>query len=108
MKLSRLATLWQLPFQSVLTASPGSGSSVSIASNAPPGAPVVPRDLVSFSIEYRHLPKFTGSLDEPNEFSQNLLDNLQSLTGRYPLIRVGGGSQYVLPIAWGSQEADLI
>lgn len=93
MKLTRSATFWLLPFQCALTAPSSSGSSVSISSEAPNGAPVVPKDVVSFSIEYRHLSQFTGSLDEPNEFSKNLLDNLKNLTGKYPLIRVGGGSQ---------------
>lgn len=59
MKFSRIATFFHLPLQSVLTA-PGTGNSIAIARQAPDNAGVVAKDLVSFSIEFRHLPKFTG------------------------------------------------
>ncbi|KAF2093121.1 hypothetical protein NA57DRAFT_48911 [Rhizodiscina lignyota] len=68
-------------------------NSLSIPSQAPSGAAVVAKDLISLSIEFRHLPKFTGNISHPNYFSRNLLQNLKDATGSFPLVRVGGSSQ---------------
>jgi len=37
-----------------------------------------------------------GNLSTPNTFSYNLLKNLRDLAGVYPVIRVGGNTQYVI------------
>ena len=39
-----------------------------------------------------------GNRSHPNIFSNQLLDNLAELQGEKPYIRVGGNTQYVLPI----------
>ncbi|KAI1827799.1 glycoside hydrolase family 79 protein [Xylaria intraflava] len=55
--------------------------------------------FVSFSIEFASFPDFAGksvarrNLSHPNEFSNNLLNNLGKLAGRKPYIRVGGNTQ---------------
>ncbi|KAI1342906.1 glycoside hydrolase family 79 protein [Xylariaceae sp. FL0016] len=49
--------------------------------------------FVSFSIEFSSFPDFAGNTSNPNEFSNNLLDNLGNLTGTKPYIRVGGNTQ---------------
>ncbi|KAI1431121.1 glycoside hydrolase family 79 protein [Xylaria sp. CBS 124048] len=49
--------------------------------------------FVSFSIEFSSFPDFAGNQSQPNEFSNNLLENLGSLTGQKPYIRVGGNTQ---------------
>ncbi len=94
MTFSKTTALWYILFcQRVLTAPLASTNPITLSAEAPENAPVVPSDLVSFSIELRNLARFTGSVDQPNQFSKNLLDNLKEFTGVYPLIRVGGGSQ---------------
>jgi hypothetical protein len=60
------------------------------------GAEYVPRDLQSFSIEFAFFPDYAGNKSHPNHFSKNLLENFKDLTGVYPLVRVGGTSQWVL------------
>lgn len=55
------------------------------------GIPLQP--FVSYSIEFSSFPDFAGNLSHPNEFSNNLLDNLAKFTGNKPLIRVGGNTQ---------------
>ncbi|KAI1081896.1 glycoside hydrolase family 79 protein [Whalleya microplaca] len=49
--------------------------------------------FVSFSIEFSSFPDFAGNNSNPNEFSDNLLNNLGNLTGTKPYIRVGGNTQ---------------
>ncbi|KAI0006289.1 glycoside hydrolase family 79 protein [Xylariaceae sp. FL0662B] len=49
--------------------------------------------FVSFSIEFSSFPDFAGNKTNPNEFSNNLLNNLGNLTGTKPYIRVGGNTQ---------------
>ncbi|KAF1998084.1 glycoside hydrolase family 79 protein [Amniculicola lignicola CBS 123094] len=60
------------------------------------GEPVL-QSFVSFSIEFAFFPDFAGNKNTPNTFSENLLNNFQSLQGSKPNIRVGGNTQdYVL------------
>ncbi|KAI5920740.1 glycoside hydrolase family 79 protein [Camillea tinctor] len=49
--------------------------------------------FVSYSIEFSSFPDFAGNNSHPNEFSNNLLNNLGNLTGTKPYIRVGGNTQ---------------
>lgn len=54
----------------------------------------VPKDFTSFSIELSYLIDYIGNTTSPNEFTRTLLENLQDLTGSWPGIRVGGGTEY--------------
>lgn len=49
--------------------------------------------FISYSIEFSSFPDFAGNKSVPNEFSNNLLDNLGALAGIKPYIRVGGNTQ---------------
>jgi hypothetical protein len=60
MKLVRFTPLFTVPVQHDIQGSSAT-STISVASLAPSNATVVPKDLISFSIEYRHLPKFSGT-----------------------------------------------
>ncbi|KAJ5718235.1 hypothetical protein N7488_003881 [Penicillium malachiteum] len=71
-----------------------SSSAVSVSVTAPEdaGEPIL-RPFVSFSIELSSFPDFAGNLSQPNEFSNQLLDNLADLQGVKSYIRVGGSTQ---------------
>ncbi|KAI2602254.1 glycoside hydrolase family 79 protein [Hypoxylon sp. NC1633] len=49
--------------------------------------------FISYSIEFSSFPDFAGNISNPNEFSDNLLENLGALAGIKPYIRVGGNTQ---------------
>ncbi|KAI0882169.1 glycoside hydrolase family 79 protein [Annulohypoxylon maeteangense] len=49
--------------------------------------------FISYSIEFSSFPDFAGNKTNPNDFSNNLLDNLGALAGVKPYIRVGGNTQ---------------
>ncbi|KAI1091637.1 glycoside hydrolase family 79 protein [Rostrohypoxylon terebratum] len=49
--------------------------------------------FISYSIEFSSFPDFAGNKSNPNDFSNNLLDNLGSLAGVKPYVRVGGNTQ---------------
>ncbi|KAI1378672.1 glycoside hydrolase family 79 protein [Hypoxylon crocopeplum] len=49
--------------------------------------------FISYSIEFSSFPDFAGNTSNPNDFSNTLLDNLGSLAGIKPYIRVGGNTQ---------------
>ncbi|KAI1209122.1 glycoside hydrolase family 79 protein [Annulohypoxylon truncatum] len=49
--------------------------------------------FISYSIELSSFPDFAGNNSKPNDFSNNLLDNLGALAGVKPYIRVGGNTQ---------------
>ncbi|KAI1774726.1 glycoside hydrolase family 79 protein [Hypoxylon cercidicola] len=49
--------------------------------------------FISYSIEFSSFPDFAGNTSNPNNFSNNLLENLGSLAGIKPYIRVGGNTQ---------------
>ncbi|KAK6074180.1 beta-glucuronidase [Seiridium cupressi] len=49
--------------------------------------------FVSYSIEFASFPDFAGSSDNPNTFSNTLINNLGYLQGANPYIRVGGNTQ---------------
>lgn len=53
----------------------------------------IPESFVSFSIEFAFFPDFTGTVDNPNTLSYNLLSSIANLTGSFPVIRVGGNTQ---------------
>jgi hypothetical protein len=74
--------------------------SVSPAQNA--SKPLL-ESFVSYSIEFSSFPDFAGNSSQPNTFSYNLLNNLRNLQGSYPIIRVGGNTEYVDP--WTSRLA---
>ncbi|KAI1105715.1 glycoside hydrolase family 79 protein [Jackrogersella minutella] len=49
--------------------------------------------FINYSIEFSSFPDFAGNTSNPNNFSNNLLDNLGALAGLKPYIRVGGNTQ---------------
>ncbi|KAI1656943.1 glycoside hydrolase family 79 protein [Daldinia decipiens] len=49
--------------------------------------------FISYSIEFSSFPDFAGNKSIPNDFSNNLLDNLGAFSGIKPYIRVGGNTQ---------------
>ncbi|KAI1464112.1 glycoside hydrolase family 79 protein [Daldinia caldariorum] len=49
--------------------------------------------FVSYSIEFSSFPDFAGNKSNPNDFSNNLLDNLKAFSGIKPYIRIGGNTQ---------------
>ncbi|KAI0149897.1 glycoside hydrolase family 79 protein [Hypoxylon sp. NC0597] len=56
-------------------------------------APTLLDGFISYSIEFSSFPDFAGNKSNPNEFSNNLLENLGALAGVKPYIRVGGNTQ---------------
>ena len=64
--------------------------------DVPKNTSPVHRNFQSFSIEFSYFPDFAGNKSHPNEFSRALLENLEKITGVFPIIRVGGTTQYVL------------
>ncbi|KAJ5116011.1 hypothetical protein N7456_000359 [Penicillium angulare] len=77
-----------------VTTRDSSSSAVSVSGTVPKdAADAVLRPFVSFSIEFSSFPDFAGNLSQPNKFSNQLLDNLASLQGVKPYIRVGGNTQ---------------
>ena len=54
----------------------------------------VPNDLQAFSIEFAFFPDYAGNKSNPNVFSKTLLKNFEDITGKSPIVRVGGTSQY--------------
>ncbi|KAI0849644.1 glycoside hydrolase family 79 protein [Daldinia vernicosa] len=49
--------------------------------------------FISYSIEFSSFPDFAGNKSNPNDFSNNLLDNIGAFSGIKPYIRVGGNTQ---------------
>jgi len=74
---------------------PSSVDYINITATPEGASPPIPEGFVSFSIEFAFFPDFAGNRSNPNEFSNNLLDNIAELTGTKPYIRVGGNTQYV-------------
>jgi hypothetical protein len=65
---------------------------ITIPKSPPANAGVPLQPFVSFSIEFSSFPDYAGNLSHPNNFSNNLLDNLAEYTKLKPLIRVGGNT----------------
>ncbi|KAI5358349.1 Putative glycoside hydrolase superfamily, beta-glucuronidase [Septoria linicola] len=68
-------------------------TTVSAPQVPPSGAGVPLESFVTYSIEFSSFPDFTGNISHPNNFSNNLLNNLADLQGTKPYIRVGGNTQ---------------
>ncbi|CAL5866154.1 uncharacterized protein PFLUO_LOCUS361 [Penicillium psychrofluorescens] len=69
-------------------------SAIAVTKEAPQEAgDSILQPFVSFSIEFAFFPDYAGNKSNPNDFSNNLLDNLASLQGIKPYIRVGGNTQ---------------
>jgi hypothetical protein len=49
--------------------------------------------FAGFGIEFSNIFSFTGTAENPNTFSSNLIANLKSLAGVGPCIRIGGNTQ---------------
>ncbi|KAI1137099.1 glycoside hydrolase family 79 protein [Hypoxylon sp. FL0543] len=49
--------------------------------------------FISYSIEFSSFPDFAGNKSVPNQFSDNLLENIGAVAGTKPYIRVGGNTQ---------------
>ncbi|KAI1766682.1 glycoside hydrolase family 79 protein [Hypoxylon sp. FL1150] len=68
--------------------------SCSVSSSASAAVAIQPLDgFISYSIEFASFPDFAGNISNPNDYSNNLLENLGSLAGIKPYIRVGGNTQ---------------
>ncbi|KAI1399198.1 glycoside hydrolase family 79 protein [Hypoxylon fuscum] len=68
--------------------------SVAVSSIANSANAIQPLDgFISYSIEFASFPDFAGNKSIPNDFSNNLLDNIGSIAGIKPYIRVGGNTQ---------------
>ena len=65
---------------------------VAVPSVSTAGEPVL-ESFVSYSIEFAFFPDFAGNKSAPNDFSDNLLENLKGFQGSKPDIRVGGNTQ---------------
>ncbi|OTB04492.1 glycoside hydrolase family 79 protein [Hypoxylon sp. CI-4A] len=72
-------------------AKPTAHAVASIASAADASQPL--DGFISYSIEFSSFPDFAGNKSNPNNFSNNLLENLGALAGIKPYIRVGGNTQ---------------
>jgi hypothetical protein len=72
---------------------------------------MVPNDLQAVSIEFAFFTDYAGNKSQPNEFSRNLLENFEKITGKQPTVRVGGTSQYassvLLVLCWASNTDGL-
>lgn len=66
---------------------------IKVSAQAPAGAGVPLEAFVSYSIELAYFPDYAGNISYPNDFSNNLLNNIGNLTGTKPFIRVGGNTQ---------------
>ena len=106
--LSALTLIGSAPI--ALTA-PVEGDHLIFVDKAPPADAVepIPEAFLSYSVEFAFFPDFAGellvlksmkchltekgNLSRPNEFSNNLLDNLAHLQGTKPYVRVGGNTQ---------------
>jgi hypothetical protein len=49
--------------------------------------------FAGFGIEFSNIFSFTGTVESPNTFSSNLLQNLKTLAGVAPCLRIGGNTQ---------------
>lgn len=49
--------------------------------------------LAAFSIELDRWPDWTGTLEQPNRYTQTVLKNVEARTGVAPAFRVGGNSE---------------
>jgi hypothetical protein len=65
---------------------------VTISLNAPSSAHSLDPALISFSIESDRWSDWSG-ISAPNQFFLNILENLRSLSGTLPVIRVGANSE---------------
>ncbi|KAF4534706.1 Glycoside hydrolase family 79 [Lasiodiplodia theobromae] len=64
------------------------------APSAPPDDHnVVDASFQSYSIEFNYMLDYAGNNSHPNEYSIQMLENLGTLAGAYPYIRVGGTTQ---------------
>jgi hypothetical protein len=69
-------------------------STITVSTACPKdAAPPVLESFVSYSLEFAFFPDFAGNLSHPNRYSYNLLNNIGSITGSNPVIRVGGNTQ---------------
>ncbi|KAJ7898511.1 hypothetical protein B0H13DRAFT_1623077 [Mycena leptocephala] len=59
----------------------------------PAGQQVVDANYQSYSIEFSYMQDYAGNNTNPNKFSAQLLQNLQDISGAYPMIRAGGSTQ---------------
>lgn len=80
-------SLWLLAFNKVVAA-----LNVPVPLSAPSAAVSISPSLVSFSIEQDRWTDWVGTTSR-NQFFFNVLDNLNSLTGAPPRIRIGADSE---------------
>ncbi len=83
---------WFLCISSLLVSTVSAGVEVSLSLSAPSSAPKVSPNLLSFSIEQDRWTDWSGTTSR-NQFLYNALDNLKTLTGAPPNIRIGADSE---------------
>lgn len=83
---------WFLCFSSLLVSTVSAGVEVSLSLSAPSSAPKLSPNLLSFSIEQDRWTDWSGTTSR-NQFLYNALDNLKTLTGAPPNIRIGADSE---------------
>jgi hypothetical protein len=71
---------------------PTNSTHITLPKSPPADAGIPLQPFVSFSIEFSSFPDYAGNLSHPNNYSNNLLDNLAEFTKLKPLIRVGGNT----------------
>ena len=92
----------------------GGSSSSNVAIVSVPGiAPAISvaplqSNFVSFAIEYAFLPEFAGDTTNPNQFSYNVLSNIESISGMMPYVRVGGDSADTAMYVPGQSNATAV
>lgn len=59
----------------------------------PNASQVMDPRYAGFGIEFSNVFSFTGTAESPNTFSSNLLQNLKTVAGVAPCIRIGGNTQ---------------
>lgn len=105
--------LWAASLLAFVSLSP-CAQAIPVSTESPADAKTPWQNFVSFSIEASSFPDFAGTLPStpivlsvadlvgnlstPNDFSYNLLKNIREFAGIYPVIRVGGNTQYVVCI----------
>lgn len=93
------SALWMLTLSTICNALPQSTSdvhkrsAVPISESPPDDAGVPLESFITYSIEFSSFIDFAGNTSAPNDFSDNLLNNIAKYAGIKPYIRMGGNTQ---------------
>ncbi|KFY07979.1 hypothetical protein V492_06645 [Pseudogymnoascus sp. VKM F-4246] len=64
-----------------------------LSAQANSAARPIPKDMAALSIEFCYAKDYLGDVDSPNVLSLNLLQNIEDIVGKPPIIRLGGHTQ---------------